>query len=106
VTGSVAAIIGFGLAFAALDLAAANWAVAIITLLATIFFCRCAEFAWRFLLEVIIEECVFHCFHRLDKGECKKWLQKRKQILVRASQKQVNQNHHQKQEKLLWQKIM
>jgi uracil permease len=38
VTGSVAAIIGFGLAFAALDLAAANWAVAIITLLATILF--------------------------------------------------------------------
>ncbi|MBL8098629.1 MAG: xanthine permease [Anaerolineales bacterium] len=38
VTGSVAAIIGFGLAFAALDLAGANWAVAIITLLATIFF--------------------------------------------------------------------
>jgi uracil permease len=38
VTGSVAAIIGFGLAFAALDLAGANWAVAIITLLSTILF--------------------------------------------------------------------
>lgn len=38
VTGSVAAIIGFGLAFAALDLAGANWAVAILTLLLTILF--------------------------------------------------------------------
>jgi uracil permease len=38
VTGSVAAIIGFGLAFAALDLAAANWGVAIVTLLVTILF--------------------------------------------------------------------
>src|SRR5919109_730099 len=38
VTGSVAAIIGFGLAFAALGLAAANWGVAIVTLLATILF--------------------------------------------------------------------
>jgi len=38
VTGSVAAIIGFGLAFAALDLAAANWSVAIVTLLMTILF--------------------------------------------------------------------
>ena len=38
VTGSVAAIIGFGLAFAALDLAGANWAVSIITLLTTILF--------------------------------------------------------------------
>ena len=36
VTGSVAAIIGFGLAFAALGLAAANWGIAILTLLATI----------------------------------------------------------------------
>jgi len=36
VTGSVAAIIGFGLAYAALGLANANWAVAIITLLVTI----------------------------------------------------------------------
>ncbi len=38
VTGSVAAIIGFGLAFAALDLAAANFTVAMITLLLTILF--------------------------------------------------------------------
>lgn len=38
VTGSVAAIIGFGLAFAALDLAAANFLVAIVTLLVTILF--------------------------------------------------------------------
>ena len=38
VTGSVAAIIGFGLAFAALDLAGANWGVAIITLMLTIVF--------------------------------------------------------------------
>lgn len=38
VTGSVAAIIGFGLAFAALDLAGANWGVAIVTLLSTILF--------------------------------------------------------------------
>lgn len=38
VTGSVAAIIGFGLAFAALGLAAANWGVAIVTLLVTILF--------------------------------------------------------------------
>jgi len=38
VTGSVAAIIGFGLAFAALDLAGANWGVAIITLMLTIIF--------------------------------------------------------------------
>ncbi|RMG89827.1 MAG: xanthine permease [Chloroflexi bacterium] len=38
VTGSVAAIIGFGLAFAALGLAEANWLVAIITLLLTILF--------------------------------------------------------------------
>jgi len=38
VTGSVAAIIGFGLAFAALGLAAANWGVALITLLVTILF--------------------------------------------------------------------
>ncbi len=38
VTGSVAAIIGFGLAFAALGLAAANWGVAILTLLLTILF--------------------------------------------------------------------
>lgn len=36
VTGSIAAIIGFGLAFAALGLAAANWGIAFITLLATI----------------------------------------------------------------------
>lgn len=38
VTGSVAAIIGFGLAFAALGLAGANWLVAIITLLLTVIF--------------------------------------------------------------------
>jgi uracil permease len=38
VTGSVAAIIGFGLAFAALGLAAAHWGVAIVTLLVTILF--------------------------------------------------------------------
>jgi uracil permease len=36
VTGSVAAIIGFGLAAAALGMAGANWAVSIITLLVTI----------------------------------------------------------------------
>ena len=36
ITGSVAAVIGFGLGFAALDLAAVNWLVAIITLVATI----------------------------------------------------------------------
>ena len=36
VTGSVAAIIGFGLGFAALDMASANWLVAIVTLLVTI----------------------------------------------------------------------
>lgn len=38
VTGSVAAIIGFGLAFAALDLAGFNWTVAFITLLLTVLF--------------------------------------------------------------------
>jgi uracil permease len=38
ITGSVAAIIGFGLAFAALDLAGANWTVAITTLLLTVLF--------------------------------------------------------------------
>jgi uracil permease len=38
VTGSVAAIIGFGLAFAALGLAGANWGVAFLTLLLTILF--------------------------------------------------------------------
>lgn len=38
VTGSVAAIIGFGLAAAALGMAGANWAVAIITLVVTILF--------------------------------------------------------------------
>jgi uracil permease len=38
VTGSVAAIIGFGLAFAALDMAGSNWAVAIVTLMVTILF--------------------------------------------------------------------
>jgi uracil permease len=38
VTGSVAAIIGFGLAAAALNMAAANWAVSVITLLVTILF--------------------------------------------------------------------
>jgi len=36
VTGSVACIIGFGLGFAALDMAAANWLVAIVTLVVTI----------------------------------------------------------------------
>jgi uracil permease len=38
VTGSVAAIIGFGLGFAALGLAEANWLVALVTLLVTILF--------------------------------------------------------------------
>ena len=38
VTGSVAAVIGIGLGFAALDMAAANWTVALITLLMTILF--------------------------------------------------------------------
>jgi uracil permease len=38
ITGSVAAIIGFGLGFAALGLAGANWGVAIITLVITILF--------------------------------------------------------------------
>jgi len=38
VTGSVAAIIGFGLAFAALGLAAADWGVALLTLFLTILF--------------------------------------------------------------------
>ncbi|HEX9388187.1 MAG TPA: solute carrier family 23 protein [Anaerolineales bacterium] len=38
ITGSVAAIIGFGLAFAALGLVAANWGVGIVTLIATILF--------------------------------------------------------------------
>ena len=38
VTGSVAAIIGFGLAFAALDLAGANWGIALLTLLVTVGF--------------------------------------------------------------------
>ena len=38
VTGSVAAIIGFGLAAAALNMAGANWAVSIFTLLITILF--------------------------------------------------------------------
>jgi uracil permease len=38
ITGSVAAVIGISLAFAALDMAAANWGVAFITLLATILF--------------------------------------------------------------------
>ena len=36
VTGTVAGIIGFGLGFAALDMAAANWGVAIVTLVVTI----------------------------------------------------------------------
>jgi uracil permease len=36
VTGSVACIIGFGLGFAALDMAAANWLIAIISLVVTI----------------------------------------------------------------------
>jgi uracil permease len=38
ITGSVAAVIGFGLGFAALDMAAQNWWVAIITLMGTILF--------------------------------------------------------------------
>ncbi len=38
VTGSVAAIIGFGLAFAALNLAQLDWTVALVTLLVTILF--------------------------------------------------------------------
>lgn len=38
VTGSVAAIIGFGLAYAALGMAAANWTVALLTLVITIVF--------------------------------------------------------------------
>ncbi len=38
ITGSVAAIIGFGLGFAALGMAEANWVVAIITLVVTIMF--------------------------------------------------------------------
>lgn len=38
VTGSVAAIIGFGLAFAALGMAGANWTVSLATLLVTILF--------------------------------------------------------------------
>lgn len=38
VTGSVAAIIGFGLGYAALGMAAANWTVAVITLVVTILF--------------------------------------------------------------------
>jgi uracil permease len=38
VTGSVAAIIGFGLAFAALNLANANWLIAFLTLIVTILF--------------------------------------------------------------------
>lgn len=38
ITGSVAAIIGFGLGFAALGMAQANWLVAIITLVVTILF--------------------------------------------------------------------
>jgi len=38
VTGSVAAIIGFGLAFAALNLAGFNWTVSIFTLLITVLF--------------------------------------------------------------------
>ena len=37
VTGSVACIIGFGLGFAALNMAASNWLVAMVTLLVTIF---------------------------------------------------------------------
>jgi uracil permease len=36
ITGTVAGIIGFGLGFAALDMAAANWLVAIVTLVVTI----------------------------------------------------------------------
>ena len=38
ITGSVAAVIGFGLGFAALGMAEANWVVAIITLVVTILF--------------------------------------------------------------------
>ncbi|KAA3661152.1 MAG: xanthine permease [Chloroflexi bacterium] len=38
VTGSVAAVIGFALGFAALDMAGSNWLVAIVTLLVTILF--------------------------------------------------------------------
>ncbi|MBN1121831.1 MAG: xanthine permease [Anaerolineae bacterium] len=38
VTGSVAATIGFALGFAALDMAAANWGIALLTLLATVAF--------------------------------------------------------------------
>jgi uracil permease len=38
VTGSVAAIIGFGLGFAALNLASANWLVAFLTLILTVLF--------------------------------------------------------------------
>ncbi len=38
VTGSVAAVIGFALGFAALDMSSVNWGVAIITLLVTILF--------------------------------------------------------------------
>lgn len=38
VTGSVAAIIGFGLAMAALNMASANWGVSLLTLLTTILF--------------------------------------------------------------------
>ncbi|MBN1314317.1 MAG: xanthine permease [Anaerolineales bacterium] len=38
VTGSVAAVIGFGLGFAALDMAASNWLVSIVTLVVTILF--------------------------------------------------------------------
>jgi uracil permease len=38
ITGSVAAVIGFGLGFAALDQAGSNWLVAIITLVVTILF--------------------------------------------------------------------
>jgi uracil permease len=38
ITGSVAAVIGIALAFAALDMAAAHWGVALVTLLVTILF--------------------------------------------------------------------
>ncbi len=38
ITGSVAAVIGFGLGFAALGMASANWLVAIVTLVVTIMF--------------------------------------------------------------------
>jgi uracil permease len=38
ITGSVAAVIGIGLGFAALDMAAANWTVSLVTLLVTILF--------------------------------------------------------------------